>query len=355
MMIKKVNVTFLTKYKVIPIFFSLRPFLDLNTSKYVFKLTSSIKSCLRGRDKDILIILRLNESVIKKHIAEFKQIYNKVIIYDEHDSSALRYLSLMDEIDFYINKLTLKDLNEYKKYDPKMKLNRLYFQNKLIHNSNSNVAINEKKLISSWDLSLGLYPVFFGLSRISYILMVLGLKKTGYKLGKSISQLAFNYFFKNNKIKIYDVFAVFSQHKKEDINYQRKWLLDKYQNDSRFFMQKTNQWKYYKTISKSRITISPFGWGEICFRDYEAIFAKSLLFKPNMDIFEVSKSIFIPFETYIPFKWDMSDFGELLEYYLNNDSEIKRITKNAYRVLMEFRDKSDEHALKILNRITEGD
>jgi Glycosyl transferases group 1 len=93
---------------------------------------------------------------------------------------------------------------------------------------------------------------------------------------------------------------------------------------------------YYEEMMRSRICISPFGYGEICWRDYEAILCRCLLIKPNMDHVETNPDIFQAYKTYIPVEWDFSDLREKCEYYLNNENESAKIASEAYKVLDEF-------------------
>lgn len=90
---------------------------------------------------------------------------------------------------------------------------------------------------------------------------------------------------------------------------------------------------YYKELLQSRICFSPFGYGEVCWRDYEAIMAGALLVKPDMSHMETAPNIFIPYENYVPVKWDFSDLEEKLEYYLSHEKEANEIIFNAYKML----------------------
>jgi hypothetical protein len=78
------------------------------------------------------------------------------------------------------------------------------------------------------------------------------------------------------------------------------------------------------------MVLSPFGWGEVCFRDFEAIISGSLLLKPDMSHLKTWPDVYIPYETYIPLKWDGSDIKEKAETYLADDGARARITKNAW-------------------------
>jgi hypothetical protein len=93
---------------------------------------------------------------------------------------------------------------------------------------------------------------------------------------------------------------------------------------------------YLKELSTSRICFSPFGYGEVCWRDYEAIMCGALLIKPDMSHIETNPNIYIPFQTYIPVAWDFSDLSEMVNYYLKHEDERKRITREAYNVLYNY-------------------
>lgn len=93
--------------------------------------------------------------------------------------------------------------------------------------------------------------------------------------------------------------------------------------------------QYAEEMTHSRICLSPFGYGEICWRDFEAIAYGCLLFKPSMDHVESRPDIFQAFETYVPVAWDFSDLGEKLGHYLAHPEESARIIRRARQVLRE--------------------
>lgn len=67
---------------------------------------------------------------------------------------------------------------------------------------------------------------------------------------------------------------------------------------------------YLREQWDSRVIVSPFGYGELCLRDVEAIAAGAVLVKPDMGHLEVSPDLFTAGETYVPVQWDGSDAGE---------------------------------------------
>jgi hypothetical protein len=93
---------------------------------------------------------------------------------------------------------------------------------------------------------------------------------------------------------------------------------------------------YMKELRSSRICFSPFGYGEVCWRDYEAIICGAMLIKPDMSHLETNPNIFVPFETYIPIAWDFSDLAEKINYYLEHKDEREKITRAAYDVVYNY-------------------
>ncbi len=100
-------------------------------------------------------------------------------------------------------------------------------------------------------------------------------------------------------------------------------------------MDRVTQNQYNDEVKYSRICISPFGFGEVCWRDFEAIVYHSLLIKPDMSHIETWPNVYIPYETYIPVRWDYEDLEEKCDFYLKNSDEADRITQNAYKVFKE--------------------
>jgi hypothetical protein len=73
---------------------------------------------------------------------------------------------------------------------------------------------------------------------------------------------------------------------------------------------RVSQSKFFAELRNSKICFSPFGYGEVCWRDYEAISSGSLLVKPRMDHVRITPAVFVPGETYVPIAWDCSDYAE---------------------------------------------
>ena len=96
---------------------------------------------------------------------------------------------------------------------------------------------------------------------------------------------------------------------------------------------------YFAEMILSQIGVSPFGWGEVCFRDYEVVAAGALLIKPSMGHLKTNPDIYVDGETYVAASWDGSDIREICRYYLAHPSEAKRIIQNGRQALSDYFEK----------------
>lgn len=94
--------------------------------------------------------------------------------------------------------------------------------------------------------------------------------------------------------------------------------------------------RYLRELRQARVCVSPFGYGEICYRDFEAVAAGCLLLKPDMAHVRTEPDIYMPFETYVPFRWDLSDLREVLEHYLHDLNAAQAIATRARTAFIEY-------------------
>lgn len=97
-----------------------------------------------------------------------------------------------------------------------------------------------------------------------------------------------------------------------------------------------SQDRFFEEMRQSRLCFSPFGYGEVCWRDFEAMFSGSLLLKPDMSHLDCYPEAFVPYETYVPLAWDLSDFQDKVLHYLAHPDESRRITRNAFQRLRTY-------------------
>ncbi len=97
-----------------------------------------------------------------------------------------------------------------------------------------------------------------------------------------------------------------------------------------------HQSMFLAEMRHSKICCSPFGYGEVCWRDYEAVLTGAVLVKPDMSHVETAPDIFVPWETYAPVAWDWSDLAEVLHRLLGDEALRTRIAAQAHDTLRRW-------------------
>jgi len=94
--------------------------------------------------------------------------------------------------------------------------------------------------------------------------------------------------------------------------------------------------EFFEVMKRSKIGLSPFGMGELCYRDLELIQWGCLLIKPDMSKVITEPDFFKPMETYIPVKPDWSDLNETIEKVLGNFQNYQYIIDNVRKKVVEM-------------------
>ena len=94
--------------------------------------------------------------------------------------------------------------------------------------------------------------------------------------------------------------------------------------------------QFIEAMKRSKVGLSPFGMGELCYRDLELIQWGCLLIKPDMSKVITEPDFFKPMETYVPVKPDWSDLNETIEKVLDNFKDYVYIIDNARQKVIEM-------------------
>ena len=85
-------------------------------------------------------------------------------------------------------------------------------------------------------------------------------------------------------------------------------------------------------MNKAKISVGSFGWGEICYREFEAIKMGTAVLFPNMDNIETWPNIYQDGKTYLSYDYDMNNLLEKVEELLSNDELRNNLVKNSQKV-----------------------
>lgn len=106
---------------------------------------------------------------------------------------------------------------------------------------------------------------------------------------------------------------------------------------------------YLKELGESKYTLSPFGWGELCYRDFESIYNGSILVKPIVDHISTFPDVFIENETYIPLNWSCDNATDVAFDINNNYDKYLKIAKNAQEIYMNIVNDSKLFTQRMVN------
>ena len=136
------------------------------------------------------------------------------------------------------------------------------------------------------------------------------------------------------------------------VSFQRNKIIQIIKKEINF--KKIKRRKYLKELENSKFALSPFGWGEICPRDFEIFSKGAILVKPDMDSIKTWPNWYEKDITYLPFKWDFTDFEKILEYSMDNYDNLVNIAINAqdkYKKYVQEKDSAERfvnHFIKLI-------
>ena len=299
--------------------------------KNVPTLNEAVNLCLGDRS-DIFFLMpnwREQPEVVETLIRTLRQQkpHAKLFFVDPFAQASSRFLSVLPYVDGFVKRQRYQDQS-------------LYTQD-LIGGS-----VLTQYLVQQQHYKLGNWHVG-SIAPRGYASQV----KTGWSLGtsKSFKRLLQRprWLFRP-KAKTMDIFCRMSLSSEKD-NWYYKYRLSALaalaplsadyrvaSNGSSDKSKEVSQRQYFRELQQSRIVFSPFGWGESCWRDFEAICYDCLLLKPSMEHLDVQPNLFIPGETYVPIAWDFSDLEHQCRYYLQNPEAAARIVSNAREAYLEY-------------------
>ncbi len=238
-------------------------------------------------------------------VLQHVDIYAKCqVLKDRQAYTSQVYYGVRCYTDYYHNTLGLNDNNEQ-------------FSTPVSH---QDVA----KLRLSWNIGLGDLNVWRRLGKVSKAIRFLW-PVTKYQFRLSPPHIP------ERKIDV--VYRGSSHHAMATVGYQRsettRQLTElKQQSDYTVICGgKVPYHQYIDEMRQSKVVISPYGFGEICFRDYECFLTGAVLFKANMDHLETWPNFYLTDQTYVAHAWDFSDFTDKLRMILASPVQSQRIAE----------------------------
>ena len=112
------------------------------------------------------------------------------------------------------------------------------------------------------------------------------------------------------------------------VGYQRRSLLSSISSHSNFHTNRLTPSLYLSSLDNDFAVLSPFGWGEVCYRDFESVLFGKLLIKPSMSHIQTWPNIYTDSTCHL-FDWDCTDFTLLNNPdYLCSSQNRERISQS---------------------------
>lgn len=270
---------------------------------------------------------------VLKTLENYRKSCSKLIWADMGDSTGTCQFSVLDLVDGYLKGSLLKDRSQYANSFYAGRIFSDYYHREFRINDFNEGEAHLKIPVSDAEklekLRLGWNQYFMSYSHAGVY------RDTIYRKAGWIAKSTWTNFKAVEKKRNNLIHARFSaNYKRETIAFQRRKLrelLGDFVPTSR-----VSRKMFYRELLESKFVVSPFGWGEICYRDFEAIAAGAVLVKPNCDHMETWPNFYRKGETYIDFDWDFRNWEECLtqiqeESSYEKYSELARVAQSEYQ------------------------
>ena len=263
------------------------------------------------------------ENAITPLMRKLKNRVDYLIYFDNADSTGQFHYEILPYVDVYYKKQLLKDRSLYTKnlYGKRL-FTDFYARNyKLPKKGDPKAGLEfisefQHKIGLSWNFALKDYRYSKFLTRFLYGLT----RKNNLK------------FYEPNidrKLILAANFTIKSSYKL--IYFQRYQLLKilKYNYGSNPYVSlgKIPKKNYLSTMRSSKAIVSPYGWGEICYRDFETFLAGAALIKPDMDHLDTWPNLYKKGETYISIPWKIEEWSNSFSKILSDERMLLNIAK----------------------------
>lgn len=327
--------------------------------RHEFFFTDDVEYVLHKDSNDYILLIRYLQSEIAgrestvEFMSKIRSRYRVVANFEDNAGAECHTLGILPLVDLYYTRSLYRERELYR--------NRFHGERLYAQFYHDRYGVSDKvpgnyeelfhpeqlhKLRLAWNVGAGHYPrtrVHRALSR--RIASRFGISAVRYLYRSPAS--AFSGRPKDSYCS-----ARFGHHRySPSVGYQRKLFADTIRGDTRFLTGPVPQSRYTRELRRVRAVLSPFGWGEVCLRDFEAVLSRAALIKPDMGHLTTWPDIYVPHETYVPVSWDGSDLIPVVDRLLSNHEEADRLTGNAEAAYTDALNGLDSRVEKMINEI----
>ena len=295
--------------------------LDLFKCDIIFVDNKFFKFWWQKKEDDVYKFLK----IAKKRIGT-------VLWFDTADSTGTPQFQVLAYVDGYYKNQILKDKRLYFKNFYRARIFSEYYHRKFniadLHETGCECPLDPaqiEKIHVSWNSGLNDYGLYAGNYSLPGNIISKLRKYFPYLTGYTAD------FIRVDKKRPISITSRLSfRHTRNFVVYHRRLLMKKLEKLG-VKTDFTNRMFYYNELKNAQISISPFGMGEVCYRDFETVMNGALLVKPDMGHVETWPDIYKNNETYIGCEWDFSNLEEILEGLLSDTQNLQHIAREAQR------------------------
>jgi hypothetical protein len=250
--------------------------------------------------------------------------FKTIIFYDDGDPAESKLLYVLPWVDAFWKKQLQKDLSLYLRPIYGNRVFAEYYHERfgVQDSSESYPVVAEAKDLSklrvAWNLGIGSYPLWNVDQKLAKIVHAVAPRASSLFFRRPRRQQG----LEPKKAVCHARFA--SGGYRPIVAYQRELFASLLKGVPGVLQGLVPKSQYEAEMRTSSAVLSPFGWGEICYRDFEAILNGAVLVKPRMDSLETWPDIFIENQTYIPVAWDGSDLLGKIDQALSLSEQARR-------------------------------
>ena len=312
----------------------------------------------QGRESDIECDYLLVDSKVFKEVwahdadlaieklSRFKDQANKVVWFNTGDSTSEIQRQVMPYVSMYFKSQLLRDRRQYKEEFYGGRVFTDYFYKKSGIRDQSEIYSQKlsdaeiKKLRLSWNF--GLSDCFSMNSSLRIKLCPRWLPRNGRRQSPHI-----RIDQRQMRRPITLNLRMTANYDRSTVAHQRKLtmkILERYGAHR----SRVSSRQYFRELRESQLVVSPFGWGEINIRDFEAISSGAALVKPSMRHLDTYPNVFHDGETYSPYRWDCSDLLDVVDGLVEHPIRQAELAQNALDHYREFL--TDEGQVRFVQR-----
>lgn len=288
------------------------------------------------------------------YLNEVKKQNENLFWFDMRDSAGTTQFEVLPFVKKYIKKNYYKNKNIYLnelrggRFYTDYYIKKYNIQDKLEYNIKTLENKFLSKLVLGWNLGVGLFFDYTNYSKIDYYKELI---EFNFFKKKNFSMKLKNYQnWENDKSKFDFICLMNKNFERSSVGFQRKKLCEKISKISNFNKVadiRLNKKKYYETLRNSKVSVGSFGWGEVCYREFEAIACGAAIMFPDMSLIETWPNIYIDNETYLSYDLDFKNFDQKLSHLISDVNLRKKLVNNSQDIMNDVHNyKGKEYFIK---------